>query len=69
MQEAEAIKVKVGDWTISAYSLQQESQRQILFTPRENLLFPCQPLPRAGFTGFVILRNLCYKPRSWHRSQ
>ena len=34
MQEAEAIKVKVGDWTISAYSLQQESQRQILFTHR-----------------------------------
>ncbi len=23
-------------------------------------------MPRAGFTCFVILDYLCYKPRSWH---
>lgn len=34
MEEAEAIKVEIGEFTISAYSLSQESQRQILFTHR-----------------------------------
>ena len=38
-----------------------------LLLPARGKIFSNKPtLPRAGFTGFVLLNYLCYKPRSWH---